>query len=175
MDRRKFLATLAASAPLAATGTLALGATTPVRTLSFAHLHTGERLSLEYFSAGRYLPDALQAINHLLRDFRSGEAGTMDPALLDQLHRLRQATGSTQPFEIISGYRSAATNAELHRRSSGVASGSLHMSGRAIDIRLADVPLTRLRDAALSMRAGGVGYYAASNFVHLDTGRVRAW
>jgi uncharacterized protein YcbK (DUF882 family) len=175
IDRRRFLATVAAGAPLVATGTASLGAPLEARALSFAHLHTGERLTLEYFSTGRYLPDALSAINHLLRDFRSGEAGSMDPSLLDVLHRLRQLTGSRQPFEIISGYRSATTNAELHRRSSGVATGSLHMSGRAIDIRLADIPLTRLRDAAMSLKAGGVGYYAASNFVHVDTGRVRAW
>lgn len=175
MDRRRFLATVAAGGSLAAAGAAACGAPVEARALSFSHLHTGERLSLEYFSAGAYLPDALSAINHLLRDFRSGEAGTMDPSLLDALHRLRQLTGSRQPFEIISGYRSATTNAELHRRSAGVASASLHMTGQAIDIRLADVSLIRLRDAALSLRAGGVGYYGSSNFIHVDTGRVRAW
>lgn len=175
MDRRRFLATVATGLPLAAAGHAWGALPVETRALSFAHLHTGERMTVEYFCADRYLPDALSAINHLLRDFRSGEAGTMDPSLLDVLHRLRQLTGSREPFEIISGYRSATTNAELHRRSAGVASGSLHMTGQAIDVRLADVPLTRLRDAALSLRAGGVGYYAASNFIHVDTGRVRAW
>ena len=99
----------------------------------------------------------------------------MDPMLLDLLHRLMCLTGTREPFQIISGYRSPATNAQLHRRSAGVASASLHMTGRAIDIRLADVSLTDLRDAALFVRGGGVGYYAASNFVHVDTGRVRTW
>jgi uncharacterized protein YcbK (DUF882 family) len=147
------------------------------RVLRFAHLHTGERLSVEYFAAGGYLPDALAAVNRLLRDFRTGDVGVIDPALLDQLHALRAATGSSAPFEIISGFRSGATNEALRARSesSGVARRSLHLEGRAIDIRLADVPLAGLRDAALSLRQGGVGFYPASNFVHIDTGRVRAW
>jgi uncharacterized protein YcbK (DUF882 family) len=143
--------------------------------LAFSHLHTGERLELEYFSAGAYLPDALGAVNHLLRDFRTGDVGTIDPALLDLLHTLRERTGTRQPYQIISGYRSPATNQMLHDRSSGVATKSLHMSGQAIDIRLSDVPLARLRDTALSMRSGGVGFYPGSDFVHVDTGRVRAW
>ncbi|TXC67491.1 DUF882 domain-containing protein [Piscinibacter aquaticus] len=143
--------------------------------MSFSHLHTGERLEVEYFSAGRYLPDALGAVNRLLRDFRTGDVGTMDPALLDLLHALRERAGSCQPYEIISGYRSPATNRMLHERSSGVATKSLHMSGQAIDIRVADVPLADLRQAALSLQRGGVGFYPGSNFVHVDTGRVRAW
>ncbi len=145
------------------------------RALSFDHLHTGEKLVVEYFDAGRYQPDALNAINHLLRDFRSGDVGNIDPALLDLLHGLAARTGSQRAFQVISGYRSSATNEALHQRSSGVATGSLHMRGQAIDIRLADVQLPTLRDAALAMRGGGVGYYATSNFVHVDSGRVRAW
>jgi uncharacterized protein YcbK (DUF882 family) len=175
MDRRRFLAAVTVGAPLVEMNAAALSATIESRGLSFTHLHTGEHLGVEYFSAGQYVPQALAAINHLLRDFRSGESGTMDPTLLDLLHRLVRVTGTSQPFEIISAYRSAITNAQLHQRSAGVASGSLHMTGRAIDIRLADVSLTRLRDAALFLRGGGVGYYAASNFVHVDTGRVRTW
>lgn len=147
------------------------------RTLEFLHLHTGERLTVEYFSAGRYVPDALQAVNHLLRDFRTNDVAEMDPALLDLLHRLRETTGSRRPFEVISAYRSPRTNEMLQSRSarSGVATTSLHMRGQAIDIRLSDVALPQLRDAALSLQAGGVGYYARSNFVHVDTGRVRSW
>ena len=175
MNRRSFLSTIVAAAPLVAAGSAALGSPVPSRILRFNHLHTGERLDVEYFSQGEFVPQALAAVNHLLRDFRTGESGTMDPALLDLLHSLVHLTGTRQPFEIISGYRSAATNAELHRRSTGVATASLHMTGQAIDIRLADVSLTLLRDAALSLQGGGVGYYAASNFVHIDTGRVRAW
>ena len=175
MKRRHFLAAAFAASPLAGMSESVLGAVPQSRALDFTHLHTGERLSVEYFSAGQYLPPALAQINHLLRDFRSGEAGTMDPALLDLLHRLKQLTGTRRSFEIISGYRSTSTNDALHRRSTGVAVKSLHMTGRAIDVRLADVPLARLRDAALSLRGGGVGYYVDSNFVHVDTGRVRAW
>lgn len=172
LPRRRFVAALAAAPWL----TQAARAAHPEpRVLSFAHLHTGERLELEYARGADYLPDALAAVNHLLRDFRNGEVGTMDPALLDLLFTLHGRLGSRRPFEIISGYRSPATNRMLHERSSGVASGSLHMSGRAIDVRLADVSLERLRDTALGLGGGGVGYYAASNFVHVDTGRVRRW
>jgi uncharacterized protein YcbK (DUF882 family) len=99
----------------------------------------------------------------------------IDPALLDLLHGVRSATGSRAPFQIISGYRSPATNHRLQQASTGVATHSLHMDGRAIDVRLADVTLPRLRRAASAARAGGVGYYPESGFVHLDTGRVRYW
>lgn len=169
LNRRRFVAALAA-APV-----LAQARSGEARVLSFSHLHTGEALEVEYFSAGRYLPDALGAVNHLLRDFRSGDVGEMDPALLDLLHALQSQTGSRKPYQIISGYRSPATNRMLHERSSGVASKSLHMNGQAIDIRVADVPLAQLRNAALSLQRGGVGFYPGSDFVHVDTGRVRAW
>ncbi|MBA2723189.1 MAG: DUF882 domain-containing protein [Methylibium sp.] len=173
-SRRCFVATLGASALAIGPSWARAGSGAP-RALNFDNLHTGEKLVVEYFQADRYLPDALAAVNHLLRDFRTGDVGAVDPALLDLLHGLGSLTGSTRAFQIISGYRSPATNAVLHERSSGVASGSLHMRGQAIDIRLGDVPLTTLRNAALALRAGGVGYYAASNFVHVDCGRVRAW
>jgi len=172
--RRRFLMTVVA-ASFGAVPCRVFASAHETRALSFSHLHTGERLSLEYYSGGRYLPGALAAVNHLLRDFRNGEVASIDSALLDLLHDLTRSTGSRQPFQIISGYRSATTNEALHRRSPGVASGSLHTSGRAIDVRLGDVALERLRDAALALRRGGVGYYAGSNFVHVDTGRVRAW
>lgn len=169
LSRRHFVAALA-GAPL-----LAQARDSAPRALSFCHLHTGERLEVEYFSGGRYLSDALGEVNHLLRDFRNGEVGPIDPALLDLLHALRTKTGRERPFEIISGYRSPATNRMLHERSSGVATKSLHMSGQAIDIRVAGVPLASLRDTALALGRGGVGFYPGSNFVHVDTGRVRAW
>ena len=145
------------------------------RALRLDNLHTGEKLVVEYFHGQGYDPAALAAINHVLRDFRSGEVGEVAPELLDLLHGLVTLTGSTSALQVISGYRSPATNATLARHSSGVATGSLHMRGQAIDIRLADVALPDLRKAALGMRAGGVGYYPASNFVHVDCGRVRAW
>ncbi len=174
--RRQALAALAA----ATVGTLLPGRTWAAsragsRALEFAHLHTGERLAVEYCTAGQYVPDALAAVNSLLRDFRTGDVRAIDPALLDLLFDLQDATGAAKPFQVISGFRSPVTNAALRRRSHGVASGSLHMIGRAIDIRVADVPLAGLRRAALTLRQGGVGYYPASNFVHVDTGRIRTW
>jgi uncharacterized protein YcbK (DUF882 family) len=147
------------------------------RVLHFEHLHTGERLHVEYFAQGRYIENAIAEINHLLRDFRTGDVGEMDPALLDLLHALRDSTGSRRAFQVISGFRSPTTNAALRQRhrNSGVAEGSLHLHGKAIDVRLDDVALASLRDAARSLRLGGVGFYPASGFVHVDTGRVRYW
>lgn len=178
-NRRRLVLAGLATAPFAlpAPARASLGSDGAPRVLRFSHLHTGERLEVAYFDGGRYLPDALGAVNRLLRDFRSGEVGAIDPALLDLLHRLRTSTGSAQPYEIVSGFRSGATNEMLRARSlrSGVASASLHLTGRAIDIRVADVPLAALRDAALGLAEGGVGYYPGSNFVHVDTGRVRRW
>ncbi|HET9699281.1 MAG TPA: DUF882 domain-containing protein [Burkholderiales bacterium] len=145
------------------------------RGISFQHTHTGEALSLTYAVGDEYLPQALRALDHLLRDHRTHAVHPMDPALLDQLHRLAEITGTRSPFQIISGYRDPRTNAMLRSRSGGVARHSLHLEGRAVDVRLADVPLPDLRDAALSLKAGGVGFYRESNFVHLDTGRVRHW
>ena len=145
------------------------------RALHFAHLHTGERLTVEYCTGGSYVPDGLAAVNTLLRDFRTGDVHAIDPALLDLLFDLCERTDTTRPFEVISGFRSPQTNAALRRRSHGVAGGSLHMQGQAIDIRVGDVRLAALHRAALALRQGGVGYYPASNFVHVDTGRVRAW
>ena len=173
-SRRRFITALGASALPITPGWVQAG-TGLTRVLRFDNLHTNEKLSVEYFTAGHYLPDALSAVNHLLRDFRTGDVGTIDPVLLDLLHELATKVGSQRPFHVISGYRSPATNQTLRQSSSGVASGSLHLRGQAIDIRLADVPLAMLRDAARSMRSGGVGYYAASDFVHVDTGHVRSW
>lgn len=147
-----------------------------VRRLAFEHLHTGERLDVVYAEDGGYLNDALGAVNRLLRDHYSGEVGSIAPALLDQLHLVRQTLGSARPFQVISGYRAPATNAHLREsRGGGVAKKSLHMEGRAIDVRLPGIELAQLRDAALALRAGGVGYYPRERFVHLDTGTVRRW
>ncbi len=170
VSRRDFLRTLAGAVPAAAL----LDADAP-RALNFVHTHTGERLHLEYFSAGRYLPDALARLNHFLRDFRTGDEHPIEPGLFDLLHRLSASAGCDQPFHVISGYRSPKTNAALRRQSEAVAAGSLHMTGQAIDIRPTDVPLARLHAAALALRGGGVGYYPSSNFIHVDIGRVRRW
>ena len=176
--RRRFVAGLGAA--LAAPLITLPGATHAMdasRTLHFLNTHTNEVLEVTYAVAGRYVASALENARHFLRDFRNGAMHDIDPALLDQLHRLAAATSTRAPFEVISGYRSPETNAMLQKQGHGVATNSLHLQGRAIDIRLADVSLEDLRDAALSMRAGGVGYYpsAESNFVHVDTGRVRTW
>lgn len=175
ISRRNFVAALAAAVPILAAPRRLLAQSASTRALRFTHTHTGERLAVEYFSAGEYLQDALSTVNHFLRDFRTGEVHSIDADLLDLLHGLTGLTRSTQAFQVISGYRSPATNEMLRHRSEGVAAGSLHMKGQAIDIRLADVPLTKLRNAALAVRGGGVGYYPVSDFVHVDTGRVRTW
>jgi uncharacterized protein YcbK (DUF882 family) len=145
------------------------------RNLSFYHTHTGESLSLVYHDGLDYLPDSLENVNSYLRDFRTGESHDIDRNLLDQLYVLQQSVGSGGVFEVISGYRSPRTNAKLRNKSNGVARKSLHMQGRAIDVRLTDVPTGNLRKAALAMKAGGVGYYKKSDFLHLDTGRFRTW
>jgi len=181
--RRRFLhraggaALAAALIPLAPRPALAALAALPnAHTLSFDNLHTGERLSTVFAVGDSFVPEALLSLNHLLRDHYSGQVGTIDPELFALLYRLRQELGTDTPFQVISGFRSPATNARLRRTGGGgVAKHSLHMDGQAIDIRLAGVPLADLRDAALSLQGGGVGYYEREQFVHVDTGRVRAW
>ena len=144
------------------------------RTLSFYNLHTGERLTTVYWEKGRYVPAALDEVNYILRDFRQNEVKPIDPTLLDLLVALRDRLQSHENYEVISGYRSPLTNAMLHSQSEGVAAHSLHMDGKAIDIRLPGRPLGLVRVAALSLQRGGVGYYPG-RFVHVDTGRVRYW
>ena len=146
-----------------------------VRKLSFDNLHTGERLKADYWVDGEYVPDALENINRLLRDFRTGDVHPIEPKLLDVLSMLRGMMETESDFQVISGYRSPKTNAALHEQSGGVAATSLHMRGMAIDVRVGGRPLTGLRDADLHLAAGGVGYYPKSNFVHVDVGRVRRW
>ena len=173
-SRRRFLALTALSAPAAIWPGLVHAASRP-RRLAFHHTHTGESLDLEYSVAGRYIPDALLTIDRLLRDFRSSEVHPIDPRLLDILSELRQQVHSSAPFEIISAFRSPATNEMLARSGRGVSRSSLHLSGRAIDIRLPGVATANLRDAGMRLRAGGVGYYPDSDFIHVDTGRIRYW
>jgi uncharacterized protein YcbK (DUF882 family) len=172
MSRRRFLGSVVSAAVL--TRTLEADVRRP-RTLRFDHTHTGEQLTIDYFHEGAYHPDALDTVNRFLRDFRTNDVHPIDPGLLDLLHGLAAATGTGRPFQVISAYRSPRTNALLRKHSEAVAAGSLHMKGQAIDIRLADVALPRLRATALALRRGGVGFYPASDFVHVDVGRVRAW
>lgn len=176
--RRSSAAALGAAALLATSRAAGEATGASQRLLSLANTHTGERIALVYAAGVDYLPDALQRLNRFLRDHYSGEVGRMDPLLFDQLHRLRQQLGLAPDtaFEVISGYRCEATNSRLRKAGGGgVATRSLHLQGRAIDVRLPGVPLAALRDAALALGAGGVGYYPAQQFVHLDTGAVRRW
>jgi uncharacterized protein YcbK (DUF882 family) len=147
----------------------------PPRRLGFVHLHTGEHIDAVYWEDGHYLPDALERIAWVLRDFRANEAHPMDLELLDTLSRLRSRLKAREPFHVISAYRSPKTNEMLRQRGSAVAANSLHLYGRAIDIRIPGVNLSALHTAALGLRAGGVGLYTRTEFVHVDNGRVRRW
>lgn len=179
-SRRRFLqfgiaATTALFLPKASGIVLANSPVEPERKLSLLNLHTGESLKTTYWSEGRYQTDELTAINRILRDHRTGDIHQMDNDLLDLLSILHHKMNGKQPFQVISGYRSAKTNAVLNQKSNGVAKKSLHMQGKAIDIRLPGCQLADLRKAAIDCQTGGVGYYAKSNFIHIDTGRVRRW
>jgi uncharacterized protein YcbK (DUF882 family) len=145
------------------------------RDLHLFNTHTGEDLELCYFRDGKLVQEACRRLDRLLRDFRSGEVHTIDTRLFDMVHTLQTRLGHRGRVEIISGFRSPATNEKLRRRSTGVARRSLHMQGKALDIRLSAFDTAQLRDAALALQAGGVGYYGKSDFVHIDTGRVRHW
>lgn len=179
IDRRAFLklgalATVAGFSPVSAFGAINRFAL-PVRSLSLYNTHTGEALDTDYCVRGRYFPEALQRIDHILRDHRTGEVVSIDPGVLDFLHAISRKLGTRGPFHIISGYRSPATNVKLHARSKNVATNSLHVRGKAVDIRLPGVHLRSLRRVALDLSRGGVGYYPKSDFVHVDVGRVRFW
>jgi uncharacterized protein YcbK (DUF882 family) len=177
LGRRKFVAVAVGAAASCSTfGRLALAATPrAAHTLSFFHIHTAEKLTVTYREHGQVLPDALAAINHYLRDFRTDQSHDIDVALLDSLADLHAAFDGRGNFEVISGYRSPRTNEALRHATSGVAEKSLHIHGRAIDVRLTSARTRDLRDAAVAQKRGGVGYYAESNFVHVDTGAFRTW
>jgi uncharacterized protein YcbK (DUF882 family) len=147
------------------------------RRLSFYHTHTGKRLDIVYSRNGEYIPSALNEINHFLFDFRTGDRAEMDPELLDLIYDVRETLGSDSTYQVVSAYRSPKTNEMLRGRSknTGVARNSQHLLGKAIDVRLEGVKTSTLRDTAIALQRGGVGYYEASDFVHMDTGRVRRW
>jgi uncharacterized protein YcbK (DUF882 family) len=178
LSRRNFLTSMVGvTMTMAAPGAIASIAAASVRDreLSLYNTHTGEKTSATYWSGGKYLDDGLEEINWLLRDHRAGIASTIDPKLLDLLHQLQVKVDHPGEFHVISGYRSAATNKMLNKQSSGVAKRSYHMRGMAIDVRLPGFDTAQLKKAAISLNSGGVGYYAGSDFVHIDTGRVRHW
>lgn len=150
-------------------------AATGERKLKLRNLHTGEKIKATYWENGKYISETMRDVANLLRDHRTGDKHRIDAGLMDILYDLQLRIGSKKEFHVISGYRSPKTNKMLNSRSNGVAKKSLHMRGRAIDIRLPGTELRNLRKAALSMKAGGVGYYPQANFLHVDTGRFRTW
>jgi uncharacterized protein YcbK (DUF882 family) len=178
ISRRRMLVAGALAGTAALWARSSIGAPDPdlkPRRIALVNLHTGERLETEYFRDDAYVPDALAAIDVLLRDFRSGEKHAMDPKLLDYLVDVAAQVNAPPAYSVISGYRSPETNERLHERSSGVSQHSLHMQGRAIDVRMTGVDCADLAARAQDLKRGGVGYYRASNFVHLDTGAFRTW
>jgi uncharacterized protein YcbK (DUF882 family) len=173
--RRMVMSTGALAGTAALWGSSSMGAPVKSRRIDLVNLHTGERLEIEYFRDDAYLTEALAAIDVLLRDFRSGEKYTMDPKLMDYLVDVAAQVAAPPAYSVISGYRSPETNERLHERSSGVSQRSLHMQGRAIDVRMTGVSCADLAARAQDLKRGGVGYYRESNFVHLDTGAFRTW
>jgi len=151
------------------------GQTVTGREITMVNAHTGYAFKGEYWYDGKYLPDAFREIKALMRDHRTGEKFPIDPRLMDILFVLHNRMDSQNSFKVFSGYRSPKTNAMLKRRSEGVASGSLHMSGQAVDLKLPGAKLSALRKQAMALKSGGVGFYPKSDFVHIDTGRVRTW
>jgi len=145
------------------------------RSLRFYNTHTGETLRTMFWAEGQFIPDALQDINRLLRDHRSNTVAPIDPELIVLLNKVSTQFGSNNVVHVISGYRSPETNRKLAEASGGVAKHSMHLEGKAIDVRIPGYDLNELRKAALAQKRGGVGYYPDSRFVHLDTGRVRHW
>jgi uncharacterized protein YcbK (DUF882 family) len=178
MDRRRFL--YRAAALCTALGSMTAAPVSAMaserrRSLRFVHTHTGETLTATYFDGGVYSDSCLRNVNFLMRDFRTGESHQIDPPLLDILYDLQTLADHDAPYEIISGYRSPKTNALLHLKSHGVAEHSQHILGKAVDVRLSGYCTRTLGEHARSLARGGVGFYASSDFVHVDTGSVRYW
>jgi uncharacterized protein YcbK (DUF882 family) len=151
------------------------GDTNDARSLSFFHTHTRDQLEVTYFRNGNYLPGAMEQLSIFLADWRDGAQFEIDPKLMDVLWEIQRVTGHRETFEVISAYRSENTNRALRNSSKGVAQNSQHLHGKAIDVRLRGLDTRSLRDTALKLELGGVGYYERSDFVHVDTGRVRRW
>ncbi len=149
--------------------------TDSARTLKFFHTHTGRSLEVTYYDYGLYLLEPMEELRDFLADWRNGEKRDIDPKLLDILWKIQQVSGNSNTFEVISAYRSPETNNFLRGRSKGVARKSQHILGKAIDVRLRGLDTEKLRDIALELKLGGVGFYAENDFVHVDTARVRRW
>ncbi len=173
MNRRYFLG---AALSAAAAPAFAKKPSERPRVLAFRHLHTDERIAVTYRIGDSYQRGALEGLNHFLRDFRTGDMVAIDPRLLDILYDVKVNLGDADArFDILSAYRSPQTNQMLRAKSGGVAKNSLHLKGQAIDVRFPDLPTRYIKDAAVELGRGGVGYYPRADFVHLDTGTVRRW
>ncbi|WP_291969150.1 YcbK family protein [Candidatus Symbiopectobacterium sp.] len=170
--RSRWLALGAATLPGQAFATLS---TPRPRILTLANLNTVEYLKTEFLDGRRYNKDELSRLNHFFRDYRANKIKTIDPELFDQLYRLQVMLGTNKPVQLISGYRSVDTNNEMRSHSRGVPKQSYHTKGQAIDFHIEGVQLANIRKAALKLKAGGVGYYPKSNFLHIDTGPTRSW
>jgi uncharacterized protein YcbK (DUF882 family) len=171
-------ASFGAAAGLGSLGRIANAATTATpatHRLSLYHIHTAEKITIVYREHGTLIPGALDELNYFLRDFRTEQIHEIDVGLLDAVHEVYTAFERRGHFEVISGYRSPRTNAALRHVTTGVAEHSLHIEGRALDVRLTSAKTTAVRDSAIALARGGVGYYPESNFVHIDTGPVRTW
>ncbi|MFG1175285.1 DUF882 domain-containing protein [Erwiniaceae bacterium CAU 1747] len=176
-NRRKLLALggAALGAALLPTQAFASLSTSRPRVLTLSNLNTGESLKTEFFNGKKYDKDELARLNHFFRDYRANKIKTIDPHLFDQLFRLQTLLDTRKPVQLVSGYRSLVTNNSLRSHSRGVAKHSYHTLGQAMDFHIEGIALSNVRKAALALRAGGVGYYPSSNFVHIDTGPVRHW
>ena len=174
-SRRGFLAL----SMCVATGVMARSSTVQAhaneRAIALYNVHTDESVKAVFWAKGEYVQDGMDEISHLLRDYRTADVFPIDPHLIDTLYRLHRKTGAHRPYCVVSGYRSPKTNAILRKNNHHVAKNSYHMRGMAVDAYLPKVALDTLHHAALSLRAGGVGYYPKTGFLHLDTGRVRSW
>lgn len=173
MDRRRFLKYCLASGSLLLTGR-AFGATYE-RSIYMYNIHTGEYVKEVYWENGFYNPEAIKNINYILRDYRTNEIKQIDIDLIELVYDINSILDNREPIHVISGYRSPLTNEMLRRVSSGVAKRSMHTFAKAIDLSIPKVPLHRLREVAIKLARGGVGYYPLSNFVHVDTGNFRVW
>lgn len=176
-NRRKLLAFGGAALGVALLPSQAFASlsTARPRVLTLSNINTGESLKTEFFNGKSYDKDELARLNHFFRDYRANKVKSIDPHLFDQLFRLQTMLDTRKPVQLLSGYRSLATNNSLRSHSRGVAKHSYHTLGQAMDFHIEGVGLNTVRKAALAMRAGGVGYYPSSNFVHIDTGPVRHW
>lgn len=174
-SRRQFLAVTCATAAAVGAGPVLASSKGGSRSLSMKNLHTGERLNTAFWADGTFSNDGLKKFNRLLRDHRANEVTRMDPKLFDIIHKVQQKLGFKGTIEIISGYRSEKTNAKLRAAGRGVALRSYHTRGMAIDFRMPGINIQKVRQTAIDLKMGGVGFYPKSGFVHVDTGPVRRW